>query len=154
MSKYETEIRSALDEQERQVCLDLLRASPELTLGDIHKLSRGSIGRHFGSITVGKLLGSSGSSGSSGAQASGAKLRVAPAPASASVNTRTAAGRKAYDDALLDALKAEDKPVSASRLIARVGGSKLQARAALNRLIETKKITWTGKARGTKYAVA
>ncbi|MCA9715138.1 MAG: hypothetical protein KC468_10700 [Myxococcales bacterium] len=151
MSKYETEIRSALDEQERQVCLDLLRASPELTLGDIHKLSRGSIGRHFGSITVGELLGSS---GSSGAQASGAKLRVAPAPASASVNTRTAAGRKAYDDALLDALKAEDKPVSASRLIARVGGSKLQARAALNRLIETKKITWTGKARGTKYAVA
>jgi hypothetical protein len=36
-------------------------------------------------------------------------------------------------------------------IIAEVGGTPLQARSGLARLIEAEKITWTGKARGTKY---
>ncbi len=151
MSKYESAIKSAIDAQERQVCLDLLRSSPELTLGEIHKLSRGSIGRHFGSITVGELLGGSPQTGGTRSQQRDPAVEGA---APAAVNTRTAAGRQAYDDAMLEALKVEEAPVSAAKLIAKVGGTKLQARMALNRLIDAKKVVWTGKARGTKYSAA
>ena len=98
MSKYESAIKSAIDAQERQVCLDLLRSSPELTLGEIHKLSRGSIGRHFGSITVGELLGGSPQTGGTRSQQRDPAVEGA---APAAVNTRTAAGRQAYDDAML-----------------------------------------------------
>ncbi len=152
MSKYESAIRTAIDAQERQVCLDLLRNSPALTLGEIHKLSRGSIGRHFSSITVGELLGGPVQQDAEALPKSGAPAEDGVAPAT--VNTRTAAGRQAYDNAMLEALKAEEAPVSAAQLIAKVGGTKLQARMALNRLIDAKKVVWTGKARGTKYSAA
>jgi len=70
-----------------------------------------------------------------------------------SVNTRTAEGRTAYDEALFQAVKDSGGPAGAGSLIARAGGSSLQARAGLARLIEAGRITWSGKARGTKYSV-
>ena len=87
----------------------------------------------------------------------------APAPAADSastggtpptVDTRTAKGRHAYDNAMLRALRGHGKAMSAPELARQVGGTPLQIRTSLSRLINGGKVTWTGRARGTRYEAA
>ena len=196
MSKFETAFKAAIAENERRILISTLLASPDLTLGELHKLSKGSLGRLFSEITISDLISGGGGASSRGAAAApaagrrgakavrgaaatgarrGASKAAAPAapaevaaPAEAkgrgaarparggkakAVNTRTAEGRTEYDEALFVAVKEHGGPVGAGALIAKVGGTSLQARAGLARLIETGRITWSGKARGTKYSV-
>lgn len=83
--------------------------------------------------------------------------KAAPAEAAApaaEVNTRTPAGRDAFDKAVFEAIKAIGAPAGAGELQKRVGGTNMQVRSACNRLIEAGQVTWTGKARGTRYSVA
>lgn len=70
------------------------------------------------------------------------------------INTRTPAGREAFDSAVFAAVEAAGGAVSASEVQRKLGGTNLQLRAALNRLIEAGKLTWSGKARGTRYSLA
>ena len=206
MSKFETTFKAAIAENERRILIDSLRSSPDLTIGEIHRLSKGGLGKLFNEITIADLMGGEGSQSSGGGAASGrggkrgggrrgggaesgaaqgagqgggqgrrgrpraeAPVAEASAPAAAAegkqgkqrrggkakaVNTRTAEGRSAYDEALFQAVKESGGPAGAGALIARAGGSSLQARAGLARLIEAGRITWSGKARGTKYSVA
>jgi hypothetical protein len=70
------------------------------------------------------------------------------------VNTRTEAGRAAYQDAILAFLKKQSEPIGAAEVRKACGGTSLQARKALNVLIENEEVTFEGKARATKYAVA
>ena len=70
---------------------------------------------------------------------------------SKAVDTRTPAGREAYDQSVLDALKAAGKDVAAPDLSKVVGGTPLQIRTSLARLIERGAVKWTGQARGTRY---
>jgi len=203
MSKFENTFKAAIAENERRILIDSLRSSPELTIGEIHRLSKGGLGRLFNEITIADLMGGASSSSSSqsfgggkrggivrgGAGAGAGAAAVAgggtgarrgrppkseaqaaesAAPAAAfdgkqsklrrgskakAVNTRTAEGRDEYDEALFQAVKESGGPAGAGVLIARAGGSSLQARAGLARLIEGGRITWSGKARGTKYSV-
>ncbi|MGH1348922.1 MAG: hypothetical protein ACRBN8_45740 [Nannocystales bacterium] len=70
------------------------------------------------------------------------------------VNTRTAEGRAAYDKAVRAWLKenaSKAEPVAASAILAACGGTSLQGRTGLARLIEEKKAYSKGKARGTRY---
>ncbi|MDC0668471.1 hypothetical protein [Nannocystis radixulma] len=86
-----------------------------------------------------------------------APAKEAPAPApkrggsKATVDTRTPAGRDAYDQSMLNALKNAPGPQAAPDLSAVVGGTPLQVRTALARLIERGAVSWTGQARGTRY---
>lgn len=202
MSKFETAFKAAIAENERRILISTLLASPDLTLGELHKLSKGSLGRLFSEITISDLISGAGGAISTGGAAApvvrrgkgrppaaaaagtapaaagrrgGAVKAAAPAataeaaaPAEAkgrggavkarggkakAVNTRTAEGRTEYDEALFQAVKEQGGPVGAGALIAKVGGTSLQARAGLARLIEAGRITWSGKARGTKYSV-
>ncbi len=68
------------------------------------------------------------------------------------VNTRTPEGRAAYDVDVLNAVQGANKPVGSSYLRKKAGGTSLQMRTALNRLIEAGKVTYQGKARATKYS--
>jgi predicted transcriptional regulator len=82
-----------------------------------------------------------------------------PAPRKAKAggkpNVRTEAGREQFDEDLLAALKeAGGDSVSATTLREAVGGDPNQIRTALNRLIERGEVTFTGKARGTRYSLA
>ena len=191
MSKFETAFKAAIAENERRILISTLLASPDLTLGELHKLSKGSLGRLFSEITISDLISGSGGAVSASPSAGAAVVRRgkgrpagatstagrrgAPAKAAApaapadakgrggaskvrggkakAVNTRTAEGRTEYDEALFQAVKEHGGPVGAGALIAKVGGTSLQARAGLARLIEAGRITWSGKARGTKYSV-
>ena len=60
-------------------------------------------------------------------------------------------GRDAYDKAMLDVLKGSSKQMAAPELGTAVGGTPLQVRTSLARLIQAGKVSWTGKARGTRY---
>ena len=125
-----------------------------------------------GSMTISELADRSGRSvsqiiawahpGTSGGSKTAApkaapKKPAAKAPSAAStgggknVNTRTPEGRAAYDVAVLDAVTASKKPIGSSKLRKAIGGTPLQLRTALNRLIEAGKVTYQGKARATKY---
>jgi hypothetical protein len=67
------------------------------------------------------------------------------------VDTRTPAARAAYDDAILVVLRAARHEMSAQDIRAKCGGTELQARTALHRLIKARKIKSSGRARATKY---
>jgi hypothetical protein len=69
-------------------------------------------------------------------------------------NMRTEEGREALKTAVLEGLRelgGED--VRAEQLRKRVEASAAQLRAMLNRLIEEGVLTYTGKARGTRYSL-
>lgn len=66
-------------------------------------------------------------------------------------DTRTEEGREQIDQAVLGILK-RGSPLLSENIRAHVGGTPLQVRASLNRLIESGSVTVEGKARGTRYA--
>jgi hypothetical protein len=179
MSRFETTFKAAIADNERRILISTLRATPDLTLGELHKLSKGTLGRLFSEITLGQLISGEdaapagrkavvrrggrpkggGEVKSAAASAPAGDAEVAAKPGkrggkAKAVNTRTPEGRAAYDEALFKALEASGAPTGAGALIGKVGGTSLQARAGLARLIEAGRITWTGKARGTKYSLA
>ncbi len=179
MSRFETTFRTAIANAERDVLVDQIRANPQMSLQELGRLSTGELGGLLRQITVGDLLGGlarsvpatpakpgpgrpKGSktevrkSAAPPAAAAPAKQAAAkPAKASpAEVDTRTAEGRAAYDAAVLTALRASTGPQSASDLTRVAGGSPLQIRTSLARLIETGTVHWSGRARGTRYTPA
>ncbi len=123
-----------------------------------------------GSMTLSELAQRSGKSVSQIIEWAGSKARpakAAPARAAAAaapakkpsgrgsknVNTRTPEGRAAYDEAVFEAVSGAKDAVGSAYLRKRIGGTPLQLRTALNRLIESGKVTYQGKARATRYSL-
>jgi len=179
MSRFETTFRNAVANAEREVLVAQIRANSQMSLQELGKLATGQLGGLLGLITVSDLVGEGAprGGGDSGRKSAGAGRKAASAPATgaaagapaarkpkaegrarkepgAEVDTRTAEGRAAYDGAVLTALKGMTKPASASDLTSVAGGSPLQIRTALARLIETGGVRWSGRARGTRYTPA
>ena len=121
----------------------------------IAELSQRS-GKSVGQI-VDWALGRSGPGRRAGSNGTAGRGRASAAAAGGgggggkSVNTRTPAGRDAYDQAVLAAVAASRGPVGAGPLRKKVGGTALQVRTALNRLIEQGRINYEGRARATRY---
>lgn len=67
------------------------------------------------------------------------------------VNTRTPEGRTRYDEGVLEMVRASSGPVAATSIRKKVGGTPLQVRAALNRLIEAGQVEFQGRARAMRY---
>ncbi|MFZ6183866.1 hypothetical protein [Nannocystis pusilla] len=160
------DIVSAIEGRKRQLLVEELRKHHELTIGEINQLARGELGPQLRSITIADLIGSGPESSVSGAARQGRASREpearAPRPKAVKspssqnkplreVVTRTAAGREAFDQRILEAIKAIGGPASATEIQRRVGGTNMQVRSGVNRLIEAGHVTWTGKARGTRY---
>ncbi|WAS91813.1 hypothetical protein [Nannocystis punicea] len=156
---------SAIEDRKRQLLVEELRKQHELTIGELNQLARGELGPVLRSITIAELMGSGPVPGVSGA-ARGASPRPEarvprrnPSNSSSSQNkplrnevvTRTAAGREAFDKQILEVIEAIGGPASATEIQRRVGGTNMQVRSGVNRLIEAGHVTWTGKARGTRY---
>ena len=118
-----------------------------MTLGELVSL-KGSLGALAKSLTVGALV-----RGELGQNKRGGKPKSASkkTKASGAVDTRTAAGRAAYDKAVLRAVSRYADPVGAEQLLQDLGGTGLQLRSSLKRLIGAKKVVRSGKARATVY---
>lgn len=128
--------------------IDMIRSHPDMSLAEIAKLTKGRFSGLLSSVTVADLI--RGSVGGRGAAAKGAARPRALG--GGAVDTRTPAARKRYDDSVYRAVKASSSPISAQDVRAQVGGTPLQARKALNRLIEAGRLSFQGKARATKYS--
>ncbi len=181
MSRFENTFRSAVANAERDVLIAQIRANPQMTLSELGKLTSGSLGPLLKGLTVGDLLQAAGATlaaapaakpaakpAKPAAKARGRRAASDVAPpkvsvvrpsiksspkTSAEVETRTATGRDRYDQSVLAAIKGFGKPMSAEELRSEVGGTPLQARASLARLINAGTVTWEGKARGTRYSL-
>ena len=149
-------ITADIENSVREALVRAILSNPKATIADLLELTRGEHASMLREITLGQLADAAGGKSNKRGKAK-AKGQNAPKPAHGKpekVNTRTQAGREAYDKAILEALKElGGGPVSGAKIKARVGGTPLQARTALNRLIETGAVTFEGKARGTKYSL-
>ncbi len=180
MAKFEQAFRDAVANAERDVMIQQIRSNTSMTVSDLIKLATSDdLGSVLRSITVGDIAGAGGGGAAAAAAPGRKKVRrgpkgrkpapstpvvaapapvvadvVAPSGPPAKVDTRTAKGRHAYDAAMLKALRGAGRAVSAPELARQVGGTPLQIRTSLSRLINGGKVTWTGRARGTRYEAA
>jgi hypothetical protein len=162
VSSFEREMSAAVKDVQRAVFLDLIRSHPEMTLAELSKLSKGQFSSLLSSVTVGEVI----NAGREGERS--AKLTTPDDEdederddedededdEDSDVNTRTAAGRREYDNRVLEFVRNADEAVSATEIRNHVGGTSLQVRKSVARLIEAEQVTWQGKARGTRYSLA
>ncbi len=137
-------IKSTVRAAQRRAIVEHARSTPSVTLGELVTLE-GELGELAASITVGELI------------RGGRRGKTPPMPlriplAIQAVDTRSARGRDAYDAAILSTLQSAKDRLSAKEIRKRCGGTPLQARVALQRLLDARKIRRYGKAAATKYA--
>lgn len=149
---------TGLSSAQRRALANILRSQPAATLGELGKILQGQLGSTLESLTIGDLLGAGQRGGPP--RANPASLRRSAHQGSedtptnpSSVNSRTAAGRRRYDAAVLSALRSAGRPLSAGELRLMVGGSGQQIRVSLKRLVEEDGVERSGVARGTRYHV-
>ena len=83
------------------------------------------------------------------------KARAGKAGAKKKWNVRSPDGRQALEAAVLEALaELGGKDVAAQDIRNQLGATPAQIRTTLNRHIEAGAVTFTGKARGTRYTLA
>lgn len=155
---------AAVKDVQRAVFLDLIRSHPEMTLAELSKLSKGQFSSLLSSVTVGEVI-NAGREGDRSSQTGTASFDEDDdederdededdGEEGSDVNTRTAAGRREYDNRVLEFVRNSDDAVSATEIRNYVGGTSLQVRKSVARLIEAEQVTWQGKARGTRYSLA
>jgi hypothetical protein len=123
----------------------------EMTLAELAAKSNRSVDQLVSFAMANKV--------SSGKKAPGAATpaRSTAAPKTSrggAVNTRNRAGREAYEQAVFNVIESSKGKVAATAIRSKVGGTPMQARAALNRLIEDGRVVYEGKARATRYSLA
>lgn len=165
-----SDFESALANRAAEALIQLAADRPSLTVEDVRSL----MGAYpmLGAMTLTELFGALPAGGKAKAgkgrkAAKGGKGRKADAPAVEAApkkadkggkrkgwNVRTEQGRAELDAAVLGALKdLGGVEVSAEQLRAGLGASPHQLRTSLNRHIESGVVTFSGKARGTRYTL-
>jgi len=139
----EAALKAAVEKAKREALIEHIAAHPALTLAELMGLG-GDLGKIAGSLTIRDLTGGVSSKKSP-------TKRGGAATTTKAVDTKTPAGRAAYDAAVLKALKAKRGEMSAPEIRAQCGGTPLQARASLDRLIADGKVSYMGKARAMRY---
>ncbi len=153
VSSFEREMSAAVKDVQRTVFLELIRSHPEMTLAELSKLSKGQFSGLLSSVTVGEVINAGQASLLAEMEALAGRTRGdEDEDEDDEVNTRTAAGRREYDMRVLEFIRDSEEPVSATEIRNHVHGTSLQVRKAVARLIEAEKVTWHGKARGTRYS--
>ena len=144
---FHTKFKAALEAGSRNAVIKALVAQPDATVAELRKLSQADpiLARLFKDISIADLFGPF----TKGPAKARGRLQVTFG--GPTVDTRTPEGRAKYDAMIFKVVKAAKHPLGAAAIIEAVGGTPLQARVGLARLIADEKITWTGKARGTKY---
>ena len=150
MGKLQLDFETAFQRAQRQVILEQALRHPELTLGELGELAKS---QGVEDLSIGELLSRKQGNGVAPSGGETKRQDRDNGVSEGAVDTRSAKGREGYDQSILDVLGEAEKEMSASELRAKVGGTPLQARTALNRLIEAEKVTWQGRARSTRYKI-
>lgn len=174
MANLSSVFQDALADQAKAALVTIVANNPKTTVKDLKDLI--SDNPALGTLSLNELLGAGGGArgGVRGPRKTKAPKAAPPAavkpaaPAAAAAprkagggggsakrNVRTEAGREQFDSEVLEALKAQGGDnVSATSLREAIGAEPTQLRTSLNRLIERGIVTFTGKARGTRYSLA
>lgn len=161
--------QKSLSDAARDALRSLLANHPSTSVADLRELVAEN--PSLGSVTLADLLGGDAPRGpgrprkgtkpgkaaasDAGDKKAGATKRAKAGPAIRDEwNTHTSEGRDALDRAVLESLAAfGGVGVSAEALRARLGATPAQLRSSLNRHIEAGDVSFTGKARGTRYSL-
>lgn len=158
-----SEYQKNLNDAARSALLSVVANHPSTSVADLREL----LGDHpeLGGVTLAELVGQAGgASKPAKAGKQSKKSSAAPAAPKAAAkpakggpvewNTRTNEGRAELDRAVLESLSAfGGVGVSAEAIRARVGATPAQVRESLNRHIEAGDVSFSGKARGTRYTL-
>lgn len=139
MSKTNTAIQT--------IFLAGIRGNDDLTVGNLRELTEEPQGGFILNLTVGEMLGK----GTKKGRGRGRKA-AASEDGIKDVTTRTIEGRVAYDNAMYDFIASKKGEEVKSRQIREaIGGTPVQMRAAVNRLIEEESVSYTGNAQAMRY---
>jgi hypothetical protein len=167
MANLSSAFQDALADQAKSALVTIVAENPKTTVRDLKDLI--SNNPALGTLTLSELLGASGRAPARKGPAQkankpGPVVRkggggAAPAGGGGGAahkrNVRTETGREAFDHEVLEALRAQGGDgVAATQLRESIDAEPTQLRTALNRLIERGLVTFTGKARGTRYSLA
>ena len=167
MSNFSKQFSAAAQTKKRVAVIDLLRRSPKTSLEQLGKLI-GEHGKLLGSIKLSDILIDEKlkaqvppkkkvkpkAKAVKSAKPAAKTPRQQQAEVIRVVSTRTPEERQAYDRNVFDALRQLGANQGAPEIAKVAGGTPLQVRTALARLIGLGKVTWSGKARGTMYSLA
>lgn len=148
MANLSSAFQSALADHAKAAFVDVIAKNPKTTVRELAKLVAAN--PDLGGLTLTEIIGGKakqtrGRKG--GRRSAGARTEKR--------NVRSAAGRAAFDKDVHAALqKCGGENVAASELRKHLGADPAQLRASLNRMINEGKVTFTGKARGTRYSLA
>lgn len=150
MASLSSAFQDALADHAKAALVDIVTKNPKTSVKDLRALVNDNPA--LGDITLSELLGSGGRGSRKSGGGRKGKARKAGARKR---NVRTEAGRAAFDAEVIEALKAAGgDTVAATTLREALGADSTQLRTSLNRLIEQGLVTFTGKARGTRYSMA
>lgn len=154
LNSMKKELAAVLAEANIMAFIQVVRRHGDADLGDVFKLAKLFNLEH---MSIKELFADrwprSGKDWAKKQLGDGAKTKKALA--SGGLEVRTKAGRNKFDTAMLKELKSIGHSwTEAADLQIRLGGNPDQTRRSLNRLIELGKVTYKGKARGTRYKVA
>lgn len=153
MANLSSAFQDALADQAKAALISIVSKNPKTTVKELREL----VGDNpaLGSITLDDLLGGGGKGKGRGKGRGRAKSKAGSRKAGVRKrNVRTEAGREAFDAEVLEALKAAGgKNISASVIREALSAEPTQLRTSLNRMIEKGILSFTGKARGTRYTL-
>jgi hypothetical protein len=162
MATFLSTFHDAIASQAQAALISVVASQPNTTVAELAELVAAN--PTLGATTLNTLLGGGGGGAGAAPKRKGRPPGKSASPATPAArkpkaggkpNVRTEAGREQFDQELLAALTAAGgDSVSASTLREAVGGDPNQIRTALNRLIEAGEVTFSGKARGTRYSLA
>lgn len=178
MATITSVFQDALAEQAKAALAAVVASQPKTTCAELAELIASN--PTLGSITLAELLGgkiaaapakrrpgrppgrkaavaapAAAAGGAAAAPAAVPAKKVKAAASAGKRNVRTESGREQFDEEVLASLRAAGgDTVAATTLREMIGGDPTQLRTSLNRLIERGLVTFTGKARGTRYSLA
>jgi hypothetical protein len=170
MGNISSAFQDALAAQAKAALVEVVAANPKITVKDLAGLVADN--PTLGSLSLNDLLGGAPAPAKPVARVGRRKAAPPPARKAASAaapaasaaaakggevkrNVRTEAGREAFEQEVLGAIRElGGNNIAAGQLRSLLNSEPTQLRAALNRLIERGILTFTGKARGTRYTLA
>jgi hypothetical protein len=159
MATFLNTFHQALASQAESALIAVVASHPKMTIAELTEVLAAN--PTLGALTLDQIFGTGTTAPKRRGRPPGRKsakpaaTRGPKAGGAGKPNVRTAAGREQFDKDLLAALtNAGGDSVTAASLRDVVGGDPNQVRTALNRLIEQGLVTFSGKARGTRYSLA
>jgi len=139
------EVESVLSEATLMAFIQVVRRHPDATLNEVFKLAEYL---NIGDVTLGVAFFDE-------VPRTGKDWAKKPKAIAATVpELRTAAGREEYDARVLGVLKSKADWSTSQEVREASGGDPHQVRASLNRLIQSGRVHYKGRARGTRYKAA